>query len=151
MCSILGYTELPARACAAARAARGVSNGKVAMLAWTLKWTLSCGRVDFQVKTNSDVCVYYWPCRTPQWCMRRRVWGVVYRRRLRRITAAPCPFGSASVVDSSARAWPSYRASCTPSRFGKTSGNAWGSKKRRRGRIRKKKEEEDEEEEEVQT
>ena len=67
-----------------------------------------------------------------------------YRRRLRRITAAPCPFGSASVADSWARAWPSYRASCSPSRFGKTSGNAWGSKKRRRGRIRKKEEEEEE-------
>ena len=68
-----------------------------------------------------------------------------YRSRLRRITAAPCPFGSASVADSWARAWPSYRASCSPSRFGKTSGNAWGSKKRRRGRIRKKEEEEEEE------
>ena len=59
----------------------------------------------------------------------------LYPRRLRRITAAPCPFGSASVADSWARAWPSYLASCSPSRFGKTSGNAWGSKKRSLGGL----------------
>ena len=61
--------------------------------------------------------------------------GAADRRRLRRITAAPCPFGSASVADSWARAWPSYLASCSPSRFGKTSGNAWGSKKRSLGGL----------------
>ena len=62
--------------------------------------------------------------------------GAADRLRLRRITAAPCPFGSASVADSWARAWPSYLASCSPSRFGKTSGNAWGSKKRRGSCLR---------------
>ena len=33
--------------------------------------------------------------------------GTADPRRLRRITAAPCPFGSAAVADSWARAWPS--------------------------------------------
>ena len=52
--------------------------------------------------------------------------GAADRRRLRRITAAPCLFGNADVAESWARAWPSYRTMSSPSRFGKLSGNTWG-------------------------
>ena len=66
--------------------------------------------------------------------------GAADRRRLRRITAAPCLFGSAYVAERWARACPNYRTMCSPSRCGKPSGNTW--ERRRRGRIRKKEEEE---------
>ena len=62
---------------------------------------------------------------------------------LRRITAAPCPFGSAYVAESWARACPNYQTMCSPRRCGKPSGNTWGRKRRRR-RIRKKEEEKQE-------
>ena len=65
--------------------------------------------------------------------------GAADRRRLRRITAAPCLFGNADVAESWARAWPSYRTMSSPSRFGKPSGNMWGrmNTKRKRKRTRK--------------
>ena len=44
------------------------------------------------------------------------------RRRLRRITAAPCLFGSAYVAESWVRAWPNYRTTCSPSGLGKALG-----------------------------
>ena len=61
------------------------------------------------------------------------------RGRLRRITAAPCPFGSAYVADSWARAWPRCRTMRSPSRFGKRSGNTWGRMNMKRKRKRKRK------------
>ena len=73
--------------------------------------------------------------------------GAADRRRLRRITAAPCLFGSADVAESWVRAWPIYRTMCSPSRLGKPSGNAWRRKRRMRRRRRKEEEEEEEEEE----
>ena len=66
--------------------------------------------------------------------------GAADRRRLRRITAAPCPFGSAYVADSWARAWPRCRTMSSPSRFGKRSGNTWGRmnmKRKRKSRRRR--------------
>ena len=65
--------------------------------------------------------------------------GAADRRRLRRITAAPCPFGSAYVADSWARAWPRCRTMSSPSRFGKRSGNTWGRMNMKRKRKRKRK------------
>ena len=63
--------------------------------------------------------------------------GAADRRRLRRITAAPCLFGNADVAESWARAWPSYRTMSSPSRFGKPSGNMWGRMNTKRKRKRK--------------
>ena len=63
--------------------------------------------------------------------------GAADRRRLRRVTAAPCLFGNAYVAESWARAWPSYRTMCSPNRFGKPSGNTWRRTGKRR-RVRKK-------------
>ena len=65
--------------------------------------------------------------------------GAADRRRLRRITAAPCLFGNADVAESWARAWPSYRTMSSPSRFGKLSGNTWGRMNMNRKRKRKRK------------
>ena len=49
----------------------------------------------------------------------------------------PCPFGSAYVADSWARAWPRCRTMSSPSRFGKRSGNTWGRMNMKRKRKRK--------------
>ena len=63
--------------------------------------------------------------------------GAADRRRLRRVTAAPCLFGNAYVAESWAKAWPSYRTMCSPNRFGKPSGTTWRRTGKRR-RVRKK-------------
>ena len=52
--------------------------------------------------------------------------NTAYRRRLRRITAAPCLLGSASVAKCLAPAWPICRTMYSPSRSGISSGNTWG-------------------------
>ena len=49
-----------------------------------------------------------------------------YRRRLRRINAAPCLFGNAYAAETVARAWPSNRTMDSPSGFGKFSGHTRG-------------------------
>eukprot|EP00959_Pyramimonas_sp_CCMP1952_P432029 9047486-Pyramimonas_sp.AAC.1 len=57
-----------------------------------------------------------------------------YRRRLRRITAAPCLLESPMWPSVVARSLPSYRTICFPNRCGNPSGNTWG---RTAGKIRR--------------
>ena len=64
---LMGFTRLPTRGGAAARAAARareevciVSNEKVAMLVWKLRRTLIGDRLDIQVNMGSCVCVLLW-------------------------------------------------------------------------------------------
>ena len=67
--------------------------------------------------------------------------NTAYRRRLRRITAAPCLLGSASVAKCLAPAWPICRTMYSPSRSGISSADTFGRMRvviRRGGRRRRK-------------